>query len=159
MGFNPDNLLHTLSRHVVSRAKTLSPCVQIEFAGTPRGLWAHRAIEDEAADVYSVLRIYGGGRMVRDALPRPSVQCMTIGKDAASAMIRGQLLFEMLCLDDLGQPMRMTTIDAFTADGQSDGQIVLVAVDPLQRPGLMSIDENGRASVVFNFDVGFRRPS
>ncbi len=162
MAFDPNNFLYSLARHVVTRSAAMSPAVVIKLDELPRELWIHRAIDNESADLYSVLRIYGGGRMVRDSIARPSVQCLTIGGNAAVAMARGQLMFEMLCLDDLGQPLRMQEIDAYKlapSGMETDGQYVLVAVDPLQRPGLMSSDDNGRTSVVFNFDVGFRRPS
>lgn len=42
---------------------------------------------------------------------------------------------------------------------ETDGQYLITSLDALQRPGILSYDERGRANVVFNVEVSFYKAS
>jgi hypothetical protein len=157
------DFLHSLARDLVVRAAAASVPVTIAYpatpsASTPAGLWTGKAIEAYAADPYTVLRITGGAGTTWDPLPRLSVQFWTVGKGGpVAALNRAQTLFEAL-LDADGRPARMRVIDGFKwANDAADGHWLVVSIDPLQRPGPLGPDANGREQVSFNCDIGFVR--
>lgn len=149
MTIDPTNFLHSLATFI---AAAVSPA--IAYAATPRALWLFRAREPEAADPYSVLRIYPGSALFYDPLQFWSVQCETTGQ-ADAAITRSQALFATLLAAD-GTPLHMKVIAATKIDGTADtpASYRLVGVDLLQRPGILGSDDKGRHRAVFNFDVG-----
>jgi hypothetical protein len=113
------------------------------YTSVPRAVWRHSAVEADAADPYSVVKIYGG------EIPWVSVQVMTVGTSVAAAFGQAGKLLNGL-LDAAGRPMRMVVIQA--AGGGAAGIRVNAAM-PRQPPSLIGRDERGRAEVVFNVDL------
>jgi hypothetical protein len=158
---SPANFAHSLARYMVDRASSFRPPVVLRYAEAdiPRDLYRNRAIEGEHTTdaLYSVLRQTGGPNTYRYPQARFSFQVHTVATVTDDGLDRAQALFETLC-DGLGQPLRMTEIAAYrAADDGVEGLYRIVAVDFLNRPGLVGVDERGRANVSFNFDVGFYR--
>jgi hypothetical protein len=162
MGLHLDNFLHSFARDLVVRAAAAAPPVTIPYAadasGGNLGLWRGRAVEDSATDPYTVLRITGGPPSQYDALPRLSLQVFTTGKVRGAiepVLNRAQSVYET-CLDAEGLPARMRVIDGYTAaENAANGHWRIVSIDPLQRPGSIGPDVNGREQVSFNLDLGF----
>jgi hypothetical protein len=154
VAIDPNNLLHSLATFM---AAATSPALQ--YAGTPRELFYNTAVEQDASPtLLACCRPYGGAGQGHDPLQRWSIQCRTKAKDAALAMARAQSLYATLLGAD-GVPLRMKVIDALTTADAADGHYTLVAVQPLQRPGLVAAEERGRFDAVFNFDLSvFRTP-
>jgi hypothetical protein len=118
---------------------------------------------------WAVLRIYGGdapasypgGYQVARA-HKPAVQCEAVSKDPMAAMDLCQKIY-LACFDEDQFPRnhwsiagkRMTTEGAVETDPEGDWEVRLVTLR--QGPGQIGIDEAGRLTVVFNFDVEFER--
>lgn len=149
MSVDLDNFLHSL-------CLAIATATGLEYAGTPRALWAGRVIEGaDCAATYAVATIYGGPAQLWDPLARVSVQVMARGP---AALATAQKIFEALHTSD-GRPWRMQTIDGTTVAGAADGHWRIVSVDFSQRPGVVSTDDNGRDEAVFNMEIGFAKVS
>jgi hypothetical protein len=154
------NFVHSLARHVVTRAAALTPPLPLVYFGTPpRDLWRNRAVTGEAADPFTVLRPGPGpGLDGSDPLPRCSIQVMTEGTNPDATLQRAQVVFETLCGDDAKAHIaaRMLTIDGYTADADApDGHWLIVSIDHEQRPGLLTPTPEEREQGSFNILVGF----
>lgn len=149
MAINLNNFLHSL-------ALAMATASSLAYETTPRSLWRNQAIEDAAADPYSVLRIYGGGPLVWHPLPIISVQCLTSGGGNDAVLSQAQKLFESLLESD-GRPAQGRIITGKTVAGASDGTWRIVWIQIINRPGLIGRTEKGQAQAAFNFDCGFHR--
>jgi hypothetical protein len=140
----------------------MTPPLALAYATTPRALWREVVNEQDAADPYSVLRIYGGPPMTWHPLLRMNVQCQTVASSEVgdeAGLERASILFQTLLAAD-GKPIRMQSIPGFhAADNSADGTWLLHHVDPLQRPGFTGRDDRGRALAGWNFEVGFYKTS
>jgi hypothetical protein len=133
---------------ITSLVSYLEAAAGITSAPTARATWAHSAVEENAADPYSVIRLYGGETPWVPAA-RASVQIKTVGKSVAASMAQAGKLFNGF-LDANGRPARNVVILAASSNGAG---VRLVAADPKQPPSFLSRDERGRAEVVFNVDL------
>lgn len=150
-----DNFLHSLALWMAGRFAAQAEGGTLLYNVANAGLFRHVADEASAnADLYSVLRNYTGGGRGWEAVPVKSIQCLTRGKSSKGALTRAQRLFETL-LNAEGRPVQMQTIPAFAPDTTTPqvGTWRIVGLDFIQEPGLVSVDERGRADVVFNFDA------
>jgi hypothetical protein len=138
MPFSYDTFLDELIARTAAAAS-------LEYAATPRAIWKSEAVEGSnalgqfAADPYSVLRLYAGGR---EFLPvyKPAIQVMTVGTSPAAAWAQCQAIFDSL-IDAGGLPLRMVSLTHY--------RILGVFLRPLISLGK---DERGRSRVAFNFD-------
>lgn len=112
-------------------------------SGTAIAMFALEADEQNAAAVYSVLRPYGG-RIDQTPVPAVSVQCMTVAKSPAESLARAQSIADRL-RDSAGRTKRNLAITGF----------VVKAVTAMTAPGLIGVDDKGRAQCVFNFDASY----
>jgi len=159
MYVNLPNFQHSFAKWIVTRAAALTPALTLNYMGAnPRSLWVNRALEGQTTDTYHTLRIYGGPPANNDPQPRVSMQARTrsVGDEA---LIGSMQLFATLLNAD-GTALRMTEFAGFTAPTEvaagdaADGHWRIVAIDFLQRPGLIPTNEQGRDDAVFNFDMG-----
>lgn len=126
-------------------AAYMAGAAQVAYASTPRGLWIDRAVEKDAAAVYSVLRIYGGAVVPVVPVLSCSIQCMTTGQPSA-AWSQAVKLFGALS-DDKGRPLRMKVLSVGGVN-----KFRINGVD-LRMPGSIGTDERGREQVSFNFEA------
>jgi len=126
----------------------------VECVKPPYGLVAHRAIDGQVTDPFTVLRAYGGPSVVKHPLARYGMQWRTQGADPSISLARAQKLFETLLKPD-GTPLRMKVIEAFKhGDNSPDGEWMIISAEP-QRPGLVGTDDRSRELAIFNADVSF----
>jgi hypothetical protein len=151
MAVNVNNFVHSL-------ALQLASATSLAYATAPRAIWRHRAIEDQAADPYSVLRVYGGSPLMWHPLPRLSLQVWTLGTSDDAALAQAQRLAEAFTDTD-SLPRHGWVFAGQSTAGSTDGTWRIVSCDILQRPGLVGRDDRGRAEVVFNVDLGFLKAS
>ena len=168
MTFNPTDFLHSLAKYIVARAGAFTPPVAIQYAGTPRQLWRQRATENTpggpnvCADPYTVMRVYSAPPLMWYPLIKLSVQFQTVASDSGGGdeggLAQAWIVFRTL-LDDQGHPARMLAVNAFKAadDAAHGSPYTLVALDPLQRPGLVGRDDRGRALWTWNAEIEVRK--
>lgn len=136
-----DNLVKSLAAYLAAQAS-------LEYSSTPRAVWGHSAVEADAADPYSVVKVYGGETPWVPAA-RASVQVKTVGTHVADAMQQAGKLYAGF-LDANGRPARNVVI---LAPAGAVAGIRMLAADPKQPPSFLSRDERGRAEVVFNVEL------
>lgn len=132
-----DNLIRSLAGYLATAAS-------LQYTGTPRSVWAHTAVERDAADTYSVVRQYGGA-VPWTPVSVSAVQIRTVSKGggSAAAFAQSSALFAALFAAD-GRPLRNVILG---------GGIRLSAADCQQPPSFLSLDDRGRAEVVFNVSI------
>ena len=111
----------------------------LEYANTPREVWAHRINFDDAADTVSVFRSGGGVDLGWDLAGGPIVQVMTYAATEAAALIRAGQIAELFKSGNL--PRRSWT--------DLTGWYVR-AVDLIGPPTPVGQDESKRAQISFN---------
>jgi hypothetical protein len=125
-------------------------------AGTAkRNLWRNAPDEKNSLDPYTVLRLYPGPAQTYESfIPRLNIQVQTVasaslGDDAA--LSQSQQLFASL-QDANNRPLRMTQMVGRIVTSYLPSYTV-ISVKPLQRPGVISRDERGRAIATWNMEV------
>jgi len=158
MRIDPNNFL-------LSLAAAMATSAGVELAGTPRGLWVHEAVEASAAEVYTVMRIYGGAETASFAGHRRgslAIQRDTRGMDPQLVLAEATALHETL-LDDQDRPRMHWSLAGkrFAADGSieadPDGRWIVRQVRLAGLPGIVGRDEAGRWMASANMDVEFDR--
>lgn len=155
------NFLHSLAIWMAAQSQA-NTGLAISYAAAPRGLMIWEASENAAAAVYSVLRIWGGEKVIADPQARISLQCDTRSSNGSTAAAAGQaaaLMETLLCQPtDLlpGTARRNLLVPGYVypaTDAAGDGHWRIVSATP-DRPKLIGRDERGRPMVVFNCDFG-----
>lgn len=138
-----DILLRSLAAYMAGAAS-------LAYTGTPRAVWAHAAVDRDAAAVYSVLRQFGGAvPWVPVAEAEVQVRTTALNGNVTGAFAQATALFGSL-FDASGRPLRNAMILTSATPGAG---IRLNAADCRQPPGFVDFDDRGRANVVFNFTV------
>jgi hypothetical protein len=125
-------------------AKLMETATSVNYSNeaNPRGLFAFEAIEDDAADVYSVLVPFGGSvRFV--SMDQIQIQCMTIGKGNGPTMDAATKMRSAL-FDDQGRPLCHEDTSHYR----------IIGVTEISEPGIVGRDEKNRPQCPFNFTVG-----
>ena len=160
--FDGSDFLHSLCKWIVAQAASFTPTVTLQYAGTPRSLWRDKVIETDATDPYSVIRTYPGAPLSwAFRLPRQSLQVQTTGTSDEAAKAQIGNIFQAFTDAD-GLPLRGVVMNGFKASGNgttADGTYGIVFANLMQRPGMTSRDDRGRATFTFNVEVGFRKLS
>lgn len=112
----------------------------LEYASTPRAVWAGQADQKYATAAYSTLIPFGGS-LAFVPENRITIQCMSSGKSVEAALAQAQKLFGAL-VDSNSRPRRMVDLG---------GNYRLIGVD-LQHPQVITSDST-RTQVVFNFEA------
>ena len=167
MIYDLSNFLHSYCRYAVVAAAAQTPALALVYRtadGSVRNLWRNEAIEDApgatsplCGDPRCVAMIYRGGRDRLNPRPEVSIQLMTVGTSNDAAMAFAQGVFEAFALDAAGRELRMAAITGYTVADASDSTYTLISAVVQSSPGLIGRDDRGRARVVGNIDVGFRR--
>jgi hypothetical protein len=154
-----------INNFLLSFAAAVAALAPVELAGQPRELWVHNAVEDEATNPFTVLRIYRGsepGAFAGMRVALVSVQADTRGGDSQAVLALAWKLHESL-LDDQGRPRMHWTIPGkrFAADGSIEvdpgGAWHIRSVRFLNAPGVIGRDEKDRWMATGNFDLDFER--
>jgi hypothetical protein len=152
-----------VTKFLVSLTAAIAAAADLEFAGTPREIWAGNAIEDACAEAYSVIRTYGAPSQAEfTRRPTISVQIDTRSKDDAAAVEQAWKIHESL-LDGRQHPKANWRIAGkqIDADGNvvddAGGDWVVRMITLLNGPGVVGKDEAGRAFAPFNIEVQFVR--
>jgi hypothetical protein len=133
-----DQLIRTLAAFMAANASSA-----LVYDATPRSVWAHSAVEKDATDTYSVVRNYGGS-LPWVPVAGAAVQVKTVSRiGVTAAFVQSTNLFNTL-FDAAGQPLRGLVLSA---------GIRLNAADCQQPPSFLSLDDRGRAEVVFNVNL------
>lgn len=163
MAMDPINFLHS----VLLQVEALTGMIYQQAEG--RDLWRGQVDEAGAggagsAAPYTQAILYPSGprRAGANGAEMASVQWVTIGLHDG-ALRNAQAVFEALCNAD-GTSRLNWVIPGATSLAAADGSWRIIAIDHLQRPGVLGAagDESqsrGRVRVVFNSDITFTRPA
>lgn len=137
---------HSLCLHLATTAS-------LSYLTQPRQLWRGQAVEAASTDPFAVATMYPGSPSQWHPLQQFSVQFMTTGTNADSAMALARSLWSA-CHDSDGRPARMRTIDGWTVAGVEAADYVIVSANPLQSPGVIGVDDRRRTQIAFSVDLG-----